>query len=126
MKALSIKQPWAWAILHAGKAIENRPRRTHFRGTIAVHASLKPFKNWEEWYPKRALKVPPPEDWVFGAIIGFVDIVDCIGSSRSKWFIGPFGYVLEKPRTLPNPVPCKGALGLWEVPASVASHCERL
>ena len=28
MKALSIRQPWAWAILHAGKDIENRDWRT--------------------------------------------------------------------------------------------------
>ncbi len=27
MKALSIRQPWAWAILHAGKDVENRSWR---------------------------------------------------------------------------------------------------
>lgn len=123
MKALSIKQPWAWAILHAGKNIENRPRRTNYRGTIAVHASLKLFPGWEEYYPNRALKVPPLEDLSIGAIIGFVDIVDCVEDSRSKWFLGPFGYVLENPQPLRRPVPCKGALGLWEVPAAVVRRC---
>lgn len=39
MKALSIRQPWAWAILNADKDIENRDWRTNFRGRIAVHAA---------------------------------------------------------------------------------------
>lgn len=52
MKALSVKQPWAWAIMRAGKTIENRPRRTHLRETIAIHASLRPALGWEEWYPR--------------------------------------------------------------------------
>lgn len=37
VKTLSIKQPWAWAILNAGKDIENRSRSTSFRGRILIH-----------------------------------------------------------------------------------------
>jgi len=40
-RALSIRQPWAYAILHLGKDIENRPWRTNFRGPLLIHASLK-------------------------------------------------------------------------------------
>lgn len=40
MKALSIRQPWAWAILHAGKRIENRDWRScHYRGQLLIHAA---------------------------------------------------------------------------------------
>jgi hypothetical protein len=39
MKALSIRQPWAWLILNAGKDIENRDWPTHFRGRFLIHAS---------------------------------------------------------------------------------------
>lgn len=40
MKALSIRQPWAWAILHAGKRIENRDWRScHYRGPLLIHAA---------------------------------------------------------------------------------------
>ena len=42
MPALSIRQPWAWAILHAGKDIENRSWRTAFRGEVLIHAGLRP------------------------------------------------------------------------------------
>lgn len=44
MKALSIRQPFAWAILHAGKRIENRDWGSAFRGPILLHAS----KWWRE------------------------------------------------------------------------------
>jgi hypothetical protein len=40
MKALSIKQPWAQLIIMGAKDVENRNRRTNFRGRFAVHVSL--------------------------------------------------------------------------------------
>ncbi len=39
MIALSIRQPWAWHILHSGKDIENRDWPTRFRGRVLIHAS---------------------------------------------------------------------------------------
>ena len=39
MKALSIRQPWAWLIVHGSKRVENRSRRTHYRGPVLIHAS---------------------------------------------------------------------------------------
>lgn len=54
MKALSIRQPWAWAILHAGKRIENRERKDgrmpslcSYRGPLLIHASAG--CTHEEW-----------------------------------------------------------------------------
>ncbi len=39
--ALSIRQPWAWAICNAGKTIENRAWRScKYRGPVWIHASL--------------------------------------------------------------------------------------
>ena len=117
-----MKQPWAWAIIHAGKNIENRSRRTRLKETIAIHAPLQPDQDWKEWYPPRALKVPSPDLWEYGAIIGFVDLVGCVEEHRSKWFQGPFGYVLHNPRPLRRPVPCKGARGFWPVDAAIVRH----
>ena len=34
MKALSIHQPWAWAILNAGKTVENRTWSTNYQGPL--------------------------------------------------------------------------------------------
>lgn len=46
MMVLSIRQPWAYAILHLGKLIENRSWNTHFRGDFLIHASssCKPYE----------------------------------------------------------------------------------
>ncbi len=54
MKALSIKQPWAWAILNAGKDIENRNWKTNFRGKFYIHASKKFDKSGYLWLKENA------------------------------------------------------------------------
>ena len=108
MKGLSVKQPWANAIFYTGKDIENRKSAHKVRGTIALHASLQVTK--EEYLPKGFKK-----HLVLGAIIGVVDIVDCVDDHESEHFWGPYGYVLENPRPLPKPIPYKGQLGFWNV-----------
>ena len=35
---------------------------------------------------------------------------------NSNWFDGPYGWVLENPIALRNPIPCKGQQRLWNVP----------
>ena len=39
--ALSLRQPWAWAVLHLSKTIENRLtwKSCHYRGPVLIHAS---------------------------------------------------------------------------------------
>ena len=39
MKALSIRQPWAWLIVNGHKDIENRSWPTRFRGPVLIHAA---------------------------------------------------------------------------------------
>lgn len=38
MKALTVRHPWAWAIIHGGKDVENRSRPTKYRGLLHIHA----------------------------------------------------------------------------------------
>ena len=96
MKALSIRQPWAWAILHAGKRIENRDWRScHYRGPLLIHASLwggtKPQR--EEAFADaqfimriaRSTGVLPADPVTFGTfmqhrggIVGMCDVVDAV------------------------------------------------
>jgi hypothetical protein len=38
IKALSVRQPWAWAILYGGKSLENRSEPILYRGSILTHA----------------------------------------------------------------------------------------
>ena len=46
MMALSVRQPWAWAIIAGRKHIENRTRRTAVRGRIAIHSSQRRDAFW--------------------------------------------------------------------------------
>jgi len=55
-----------------------------------------------------------------GAIIGEVDIVGCVEKSDSPWFTGPYGFVLANWKGYKVPVPCKGKLGFFEPPGSLA------
>lgn len=38
VRALTVKQPWAWAIMYGGKTIENRTAAWSYRGPLLIHA----------------------------------------------------------------------------------------
>lgn len=119
MKALSIRQPWAWLIIHGGKDIENRTWHTKFRGRFLVHASQGMTKNeWCDTYwfcHSRGLPVPPSlNELQRGGIIGSVELVDSVDHSESPWYMGDKGFLLRDPKPLPF-APLKGRLGFFEV-----------
>ena len=113
MKALSIRQPWAWLIVHGGKDIENRTWRTKIRGTIAVHASKKVDVRAYAELKAEGVDLPAIEKLKVGGIIGKVEIVDCVDQSDSPWFRGPFGFVLANPKPVKF-TPCLGKLSFFE------------
>ncbi len=56
--------------------------------------------------------------------VGGTDERDIDLGDQRRWFFGPIGYVLRDIRALATPVPCKGALGFWTLPADVAAKVE--
>ncbi len=128
MKALSIKQPWVHAILHEGKDIENRSWQRDFRGWLAIHASSQPNRYAE--FP-RGIRVPDFRTLDYSAICGVARVVDIVSKSRSKWFWHPddgstnYGWVLADATPLKTPIPCSGALNLWEVPPKAFLEIQR-
>jgi len=102
-KAISFRNPWAYLIFN-GKDIENRTWRTNFRGRVMVHAGATNFKNWVEKvkaipgaWDKISIK---QEDYKYSAIIGSVEIVDCVFNHESIWAeksegIAKGGHVLD-------------------------------
>lgn len=123
MKALSIRQPWAWLIIHGGKDIENRIWHTKFRGRFLVHAAQgmtrKGYAEAYQFFLESGAGQPPfdfPsfEDLQRGGIIGSVELVDSVDTSDSPWYMGQKGFVLRDPKPLPF-VPYKGRLGFFEV-----------
>jgi hypothetical protein len=131
MKAITVRQPWAWAIIHAGKDIENRSWNTNLRGRIAIHAGAGMTRaEYEEGCKsilrrKPKIKIPAYEDLVRSAIIGTVEIVDCVEETHSTWFTGDKGFVLAHPKKLPKPIKCKGALKFWDVPKNIVSRIKK-
>lgn len=122
MKAISIRQPWAWLILNAGKDIENRSWPTRFRGRVLIHASkgmtideYEDASGFVEFKVDDRLILPGAEELQRGGIVGEVEIVDCVSRSSSPWFVGPYGFVLRNPKPLPF-APCRGSLGFFDVP----------
>ena len=115
-RALSMKPAWAWLILH-GKNIENRSKPTKMRGRVLIHAGLDMTKEEYQaaWIAAAAedIDLPALEDLPKGGIIGEMTITDCVTSHPSRWFIGPFGYVLGSVKPL-DFIPCKGALGFFK------------
>lgn len=153
MKALSIRAPWWWWILYGGKDIENRSRRTHYRGPVLIHAST--------WWsaPRAILDNAAATDMAHrsgntslildkselnrirahsGHIVGVAEIVDCLEQPAdfpiqagqvwnlpgSPWHMpGQYGWKLANVRPIINPTPLKGALGLFETDYTV-THAE--
>lgn len=122
MNAISIRQPWAWLIVEGHKPIENRTWYTKFRGDIQIHAA-KGCTQAEydaavdfvrSFDPTLAAGIPPLERLERGGIVGLVRITGCVERHPSPFFVGPFGFVMERPYPLPFR-PMRGMLGIFNV-----------
>lgn len=117
MRAITIQQPWASAIIWGGKDIENRTWRTKHRGPLLIHAGSGRFRKFDahawmrERFPDLDLR---GLDCLRGALLGTVDVVDCVRDSSSPWaFRDCWHWVLANPQPLVSPFACSGRLGLW-------------
>jgi hypothetical protein len=113
IKALSVRQPWANAIL-LGKDVENRSRYFSHRGLLLIHASTH-----LDYRARRdpRIKALPENELIFGHLIGLVMLVDCVTESNSQWAdrSARWKLILANPTRLSRPVPCRGSLNLFEV-----------
>ena len=128
MKALSIRQPWAWLIANGYKSIENRTWDTNVRGPIAIHAGKTFDRHGYDWvcefFPH--IEMPRPDEFERGGIIGVAIIIGVLSGEccsfatqiRSLWFFGPFGFTLCGQRPVPF-VQLRGQLGFFNVPDDV-------
>lgn len=134
MKALSIRAPWWWFILYAGKPLENRTWNCHIRGPIAIHASswwnesdviydflkmeriLRDKDLWSKDFPKAKITEMKA---LGGYVVGTTEITGCVQESDSPWFFGPNGIVLANSKPIAEPFKFKGKLSFFEVPLEV-------
>ena len=95
MKAITVRQPWAWAIMHAGKDVENRTRNIagSYRGPLVIHAGLQ--HDFDADICALAPDAPGRRgryrrnQWTYGAAVGVVDLADAHTAS----VIGGCGYL---------------------------------
>lgn len=146
MRILTVRQPWAHAIIHGGKDVENRVRNIAggYRGPVAIHAAMA----WDDlasdnpsWETLADAMEAHPDDWddVRGAIIGVVDLVDVhtaddtqqTKNRRGLWpTCSPWAertgwhLVLGNPRPLALPIEYRGALGLRKLDAETIARIE--
>ena len=137
IRALSVRQPFAWAIAVGAKPVENRSWGTRYRGLVAIHAS----KAIDRAALDNPLILEAIADHEFtidegpsslGAVVAIAELCgchqwpaagECNGRGRpacSPWAaLDQWHWRLRNVRPLPEPVPCRGKLGLWWLPEAV-------
>lgn len=153
MLALTLWQPWAWAILHlpedVAKPVENRDWMPP-RGVIGTRIALHGGKAYDA-AARHSIAGVNMDAYIalagdtrrFGmGILGTVRLVGVVAQERGKlvivagswgeasearcrpWFVGRYGWVLDQRRVFERPVPCRGFQKLWTVPDDVAARVD--
>ena len=114
LPVLSVKQPWASAIIQSGKDCENRTWKVDYRGNLLIHASKQPDPEGDVFISEIGTEIPNTQK--LGGIIGCVHLDRIVKGHSSPWAQpGQYHWILSNPRILPF-LPIAGQQGLWKVP----------
>lgn len=126
MKVISLLQPWAELVVCGAKKYETRSWHTNYKGTLLIHASGKFTREQRYFCELEPFKSALNVELTFGAIIGMVEVEQCLKTSIVRpsiiwpeWSFGDFGpgrfaWKLRNPQRLAFPMPAKGQLSIWE------------
>jgi len=128
IKALSLKQPYAWLIANAYLLVDDRTWGTQYRGTILIHASKGLYEQYYDYIKSRTdIPLPDKDKLGYGGVVGVAKLVLCCrpgeipeGISRQQrvHFGGVsqeyFGFLFEQATPLAL-MPCPGKLGIFEI-----------
>lgn len=129
LRFLTIRQPWAVAISHGDKRVENRTWHTPYRGLIAIHAARTDDRDgWASPVIAATLDGRTRHDGLLprGAIVAVAQLVGC-HRAASPTCCQPWGveeawhFELTDVRALSEPVPMLGMLGIRPVPDEIAA-----
>lgn len=118
-KAISVRQPWAWALIHGGKDVENRNKapigtRQLIGHRIQIHAAKgmtrDEYENALDYMLRLGVPCPHPSELLRGGVIGSVRLTDVVSERPSRWFFGPRGLVVDEPQAC-EPTAGPGQLG---------------
>jgi hypothetical protein len=148
VQAISVRQPWAWAIARGHKTVSNQSFPTVYRGPLLVHASMRvdlragdsPLMHTAGWDPGDPLAT-------LGAAVASAELDDvCSASVRDPardaaqggdhadgrcpcgaWAEpGVYHWRLSNVHPLPRPVVALGRLGLWQPPPALVADVEAM
>lgn len=111
MLCLTVKSPFAWAIVTGLKQQENRSWNTKYRGPILIHTSVNDVTN-----KAGDIEAPMNEIWP-GFIVGAVQITD---THRNA--MGEFDWDLRSPIIFPFPIKHSGGHSLFKVPINEITY----
>jgi hypothetical protein len=122
LKAITVRQPWAWAIVAGYKDVENRRRRTEARGPLLIHAGLQMDPAGFQFLWELGLHRKLPDDLALGALIGEVKLSDCRYGYRSEWALpGHWQWIFTGAKEYRTPLACTGAQGFFTPDVSMKS-----
>ncbi len=134
MRAITLKQPWAQLVALRAKRYETRSWMTRYRGAMAIHAGLEftrearalcgrePFASallGNDDLPTgcviaiselAAVYRTSPED---GSLLGEVHAFPESDRPFGDFSPGRYAWLLQNVRALEEPIPARGAQGLW-------------
>ena len=117
---LSIRQPYAWAVIKGAKDVENRTWRRNYLGRLYIHVSLKEDSEAIDEVVERVANhlVVSDADALAdyrqhvenarGAIVGSVTMFGCAESYHSDGFEGRYGFLFRDTELFKKPIPAKG------------------
>lgn len=140
MRALSVIQPWTYALLWLGKDVENRDWRSPPPADLigqrfCLHASKKLDRESAASLEDDGFVLP--HEVPLGAIAGSARLRGWVRDDgalcnpkvlrhsssltrdeaealvRSRWRLGPLLLAIDQRLSYAEPIPCKGALGFW-------------
>src|SRR5262245_28062319 len=105
LKALTIQNPWAAAVVRGLKVEEYRSWGTSHRGIVLVHAGKSRASMGEaDQFPTLTAA-----DYAFGALVGACRVVGCEACGE-----GGFAWRLADAVAFAGPLPWIGNVGLWD------------
>ena len=129
---LSMHQPWASLLVMGIKTVEGRSWYTAHRGRLWIASTAKApdrdqIKMVEEQYKSLyGHYVEFPENYPSGALLGCVDVTDCVSQEEYRKMDGDttesgseFVFICENPIELLIKVPVKGKHKIWKLDTQV-------
>ena len=128
IKALSLKQPYAWLIANGYLLVDDRTWGTGYRGAMLIHASKGIYGEYYDYLVANTdISLPSIDKLGYGGVVGIAKLVLCarpdeipptLSEEQRLHFSGVprdgFGFLFENAKPI-DLMPCAGKLGIFEI-----------